>query len=605
MTTGKLQVHSENILPIIKQWLYSEKDIFVRELVSNACDAIAKVCHLQDRGECPPSDHRVEIRVDKQARTITFSDTGIGMDAGEVEKYLAQIAFSGASEFIKAYEIDDPFIGHFGLGFYSAYMIADRVEVQTRSYRPDATPVLWRCDGSSEYELQEGTRSARGTDIILYIGAESDEYLEPNRLAAILQNYCAFMPCPIFFNDRLINSADPLWLKPPAECTPRDYLNFYKTLYPLDPDPLFWIHLNVDYPFHLKGILYFPHLGHNFDINKSQIKLFSNRVFVSDNCKDILPEFLSLLKGAIDSPDIPLNVSRSHLQVDKNVRQLASHITKKVADALGALYSQDRERFLHAWPDCEVMVKLGILHDDAFYERCKKFVVWKTTQGSWLTIDEYLERNKEKSTVISYITEGQRSPPLLALYENKGIDVLIASTALDSAIMAYLEKRLQPHHFQRIDASVQDHLVDNSKEKTILDASGRTEGAKIEDFVRASLQTPIAVQAKSLTTDDIPAFIVFPEQERRLRDYLLRTGAEEAPKIFQKTLVVNTNSPLVNALYEMRHAKPDLACEMARQIYDLSLLAQQEMEHGSFIEFLARSNKLLLELAKQAREHTA
>lgn len=400
MVQGTLKIHTENILPIIKKWLYSDKDIFVRELVSNACDAIEKCRRLREHGELSVSDEefRIDLILDKEKRTLKIVDTGIGMTAEEVEKYIAQVAFSGAEEFLGKYKSQnekDQIIGHFGLGFYSSYMVAENVTINTLSYQGQAKAALWSCDGSPTYELSEGTRTTRGTEITLFVDKENDEFLEENRIRSILQHYCAFLPFPIFLNDKQINAKQPLWLKSPTECTETDYLEFYRSLYPLEADPIFWIHLNVDYPFHLKGILYFPKITKRFDWSQNTIKLFCNRVFVSDHCKDLIPDFLMVLQGAIDSPDIPLNVSRSTLQMDRTVRQLSSHISKKVTDRLSTIFSTEREKFIQSWPDIEMIIKLGVLQDDKFYERAKEFLIWKNLSGEWTTVDQYLERNRE------------------------------------------------------------------------------------------------------------------------------------------------------------------------------------------------------------------
>ncbi|MBS0654239.1 MAG: molecular chaperone HtpG [Verrucomicrobia bacterium] len=597
MKKGQLQIHSQNILPIIKKWLYSEKDIFLRELVSNACDALLKRSILQEN-EIDPA--RIDITTDKTGRTLTISDTGIGMLGEETEKYLAQIAFSGAEEFIKAYQTNDAFIGHFGLGFYSAYMVADSVQVRTLSYNREATAVLWSCDGSSEYELQEDARSAVGTDIILHINQENEEFLEEPRLLELLKRFCLFLPYPIYLNGTLINSKEPLWLKTPSSCSKQEYIDFYKLLYPFEEEPLFWVHLNVDYPFHVKGILYFPRMKKEIDLQKNHVKLFSNRVFVSEDCKDILPDYLTILKGTIDSPDIPLNVSRSYLQVDKTVKGLSHHISKKVVDTLFTLYKTDRDRFYEVWADCELIIKLGLLNDDKFAKTAKEFLVWKTTKGAWTQTSEYIENNKSKaSDSIFYVNEEQAASPLLDLYEKQGIDVLIAKAPLDSAVMSLLEKELSPVQFKRIDGHTTESIIDSSKEKTLLDADGRTESAKIADFVRSSIAPGIDVEAKSLAASSITGFISMKEEERRLRDYLARISAESPKESFAKaTFVVNTNSPVITSLYQMKDHQPELAKMMAQQIVDLALLSQKEMDTSQLKEFVARSNSLLEKVAQ-------
>lgn len=586
MTKGQLQIHSQNILPIIKKWLYSEKEIFVRELVSNACDAIVKRS-IVDNGKS--FDAKIDIRIDKEAKTLTFSDTGIGLNSTEAEKYLAQIAFSGAEEFVKAYQTNDAFIGHFGLGFYSAYMVADKVDVKSLSCKEDNPAICWSCDGSSEYEIVETVRDQVGTDVILHLNAESLDYLDEKHLNDLLRRFCLFLPYPIYVNDSQINAKEPLWLKAASQCSEKDYIDFYKELYPFEEEPLFWIHINVDYPFHVKGILYFPRYSKDFDFNKNHVKLYSNRVFVSDDCKDIMPEYLTILKGVIDSPDIPLNVSRSHLQVDKTVRALSGHIAKKVVDALQVLYRNERERFYTVWPDCELVVKLGLLHDEKFGAKAKELLVWKTTKGSWLL---------PENSPVYYVSEEQLGSPLVELYELKGIDVIIAKMPLDSAVMSHLE-RDGNLRFKRIDSEVQDQLVDPAKEQTVLDADGRTEGAKVADFFRKSLDlAQVNVEAKSLATVETAGFIALQEDERRLRDYLARIS-KEGPQtgVVKKTFIVNTNSPLVKALYQMQTSHPELAKLMVQEMYDLAALGQKELTAQEMKAFLLRSSQILEKIA--------
>jgi len=611
MEKGSLQIHSENILPIIKKWLYSDRDIFVRELISNSCDAIQKVKILRDQNEIEAKDDefKIDVKIDKDAHTLTFSDNGIGMDAEEVKKYIAQIAFSGAEEFLSKYKSkneNDQIIGHFGLGFYSAYMVADKVEVNTLSYKPGAEPVKWVCDGSSDYEMDRGTREARGTDIILYVGKEHEECLDNTYIKKILTHYCSFLPYPIFLDGQRINEHEPLWIKPASECKTEDYLEFYRFLYPFEEDPLFWVHLNVDYPFTLKGILYFPKIKRDFDLNKSSVSLYSNRVFVSDNVKDIIPNYLTVLKGVIDSPDIPLNVSRSHLQMDKTVRQLSNHISKKVTDSLSSLYKTDRDRFIEAWQDASIVVKLGILEDDKFYERAKEFLIWQNTSKEWTTIQDYLERNGEKSkNKIYYTIDEKHAGHFLEIYQQKGIEVLFANSPLDPFLIQFLENKLMPVTFQRIDAEVHDDMVDRSREKTILDAEGKTEAVKLAEFVRAKLDDEnIEVEAKSLATAAITGIILIDEKQRRMRDYLMRMAPEDrekqSPFLTKKTFVVNTNNPLMEAIQQLDQSKPDLAKELTRQVYELALLSQREMEPHFLNEFIGRSNRILEALTKEA-----
>lgn len=613
MVKQTLQIHSENILPIIKRWLYSDKDIFVRELVSNACDAIRKVKILRDQGltEARDDEFKIEIRIDKEQRTLKFIDNGIGMDADEVQKYIAQIAFSGAEEFLNKYKSNDEkdqFIGHFGLGFYSAYMVAEKVEVNTLSYKTGAEPVLWSCDGSAEYLLEKGTRETRGTEITLYVDKDNDEYLETHKLQEVLRHYCSFLPYPVYLGETLINSHSPLWIKPASECTSKDYLEFYRYLYPMDEEPLFWVHLNVDYPFHLQGILYFPKIRRDFDMNKNTVKLYCNRVFVSDDCKDVIPNYLMALRGVIDSPDIPLNVSRSYLQMDRTVRQLASHISKKVSDSLSTLYRSERERFIACWEDVGMVVKLGCLEDEKFYERSKEFLIWKDTEGNWTTIDEYIERNKEKNKdKIYYTKDAAHSTHVLEVFRQKGIEVLSAENPIDQYLMQFLERKLSPITFQRIDAAIDDHILDKEREKSILDASGKTEATHLADFIRSKLgDEKIKVEAKSLASESLPGFIVIDENQRRLRDYLMQMDPKDAASKMHLlqglTFVVNTNNPLMANIQKLDAIDPELSKDLVKHEYELSLLSQREMSPTALNDFVQRNNRVIEKLAKLANQ---
>lgn len=608
MVKKNLEIHSENILPIIKKWLYSDKDIFIRELVSNACDALQKVKILKDQGviQGDTEELRVDIDIDKTNRTLTFSDHGIGMDAEEVQKYIAQIAFSGAEEFLSKYKNlneKDQFIGHFGLGFYSAYMVAKVVEIHTLSYKPNAEAVFWSCDGSSEYLLETSQKQTRGTQIKLFLDENSDEYLDEFHVRKILEHYCSFLPYPIYFNGSLINAKQPLWIKAPSDCTETDYLDFYQTLYPFEEPPLFWVHLNVDYPFHLKGILYFPKLKKDYDYSKNTVKLYCNRVFVSDNCKDVIPNYLMALRGVIDSPDIPLNVSRSYLQMDKTVRQLAGHISKKVSDSLSTLYKTDKTRFIESWDDVSTVIKLGILEDEKFYERTKEFLIWKNVDSEWTTIDEYLERQREKTQdKIFYVRDPGHAQHFIELYKHKGIEVLCADSPLDPFIMQFLEKKLEPAKFQRIDADIHDSLIDKEKEKTILDESGRTEAAKLADLVRSKLSDDnIKVEAKSLASASLPGFVMIDENQRRMRDYLLHMDPKDMGKkmnlMGERTFVVNTNSPIISMIQKIDRHDPELAKDMIKEVYQLALLSQREMDPDSLNSFISLCNQVLEKVA--------
>jgi molecular chaperone HtpG len=601
MRKGALKIHTENILPIIKKWLYSDKDIFIRELVSNACDAIQKCRVLRDHGKLttPDDEFRIDIQVDRKARTLIFTDNGIGMTAEEVEKYIAQVAFSGAEEFVEKYSTQnekDQIIGHFGLGFYSSYMAAENVAIDTLSYQSGSEPALWTCDGSTSYTLDRGTRASRGTQITLFIDKDHDEFLEESKIRSILQHYCAFLPFPIYLNGSQINKKQPLWLKNTSECTDAEYLEFYHSLYPMEPDPIFWIHLNVDYPFHLKAILYFPKITRRFDWNQNSIKLFCNRVFVSDHCKDLIPDYLMILRGAIDSPDIPLNVSRSTLQMDRTVRQLSQHISKKVSDRLSTLYTTEREQFQKAWPDIEMIIKLGMLQDDKFYERSKEFLIWKNLKDTWTTVDEYLERHKEEyKGKVFYSAEDQLRSHVLELYRQKGIEILAASSPVDTPLINLLEDKMDGVKFQRVDGAIDETIIDPTREKTVLDAEGRTESFKIADFIRTKLSTDnLTVEAKSLTTDSVPALLIVDEEMRRMRETMALAQQALPPNFATKrTFVVNTNNKLVQSIYQLKDKDPNLAKEMIQHLYELSLLSQRELEPAALSQFVTRSSQIL------------
>ncbi|MBT3393981.1 MAG: molecular chaperone HtpG [Waddliaceae bacterium] len=606
MTTKKLQIHSENILPIIKRWLYSDKDIFVRELVSNACDAIHKVKVIADKGEASSQEHRIDITVDKEKRTLIFSDTGIGMDAEEVDTYIAQLAFSGAEEFIKKYQSNeekDQIIGHFGLGFYSAFMVSEKVEIDTLSYKKDAEAVLWECDGGVEYTTGKGKRKEQGTTITLHVDKDNEEYLEEPRIKGMLEKYCAFLPYPIYLNDTHINAKEPLWIKNAADCTDDEYREFYRQLYPFEQEPLFWVHLNVDYPFNLRGILYFPKVKRDYDFRKNNIKLFCNRVFVNDDCKDLIPEYLTVLRGAIDSPDIPLNVSRSCLQMDRTVRQLSGHIAKKVSDKLATLYKTDKEKFIASWSDVEIIVKLGAMEDDKFYKKIKEFLIWKNTDGEWGTVEEYIEKNKDKNdNKVFYTSDAKHNAHVLDIYREKGIEVLNLSSMIDTHLINFLEGHIAPAKFQRIDAGIVDAIIDTSKEKTVLDADGKTESVRLQEYVSSKLDIEnVEVTAKSLATESIPAMITIDEDQRRFRDYMRVANPGDIPAMpVKQSFVVNTNNALMKAIQELESGDEALTKNLIAHLYESTLLAQHELDSAQLTEYVVRSNAIIEKLAKKS-----
>ena len=609
MAKKKLKIHSENILPIIKKWLYSDKDIFVRELVSNASDALKKIRRLsKDTGLDIPDDQlTVNVAIDAEKKTLTFSDTGIGMTSDEVEKYIAQIAFSGAYEFAEKYKSEreeDQIIGHFGLGFFSAYMVADLVQIETLSYEKDAQPVFWESKGTSDYTLKKGTKKERGTSITLHINKDSEEYLNEEKIRSILNEHCAFLPFKLTLGDAHINDKEPLWLKAPKDCTPEEYKSFYRTLYPMEDEPLLWVHLNVDYPFHVKGILYFPKIKKGFDYSKSAIKLFCNRVFVSDNCKDLIPDFLMVLKGAIDSPDIPLNVSRSYLQMDSTVRQLGAHIAKKVADSLKAQYAKSPEEIQAAWPNFEVVLKLGAMQDAKFFERIRPLLIWKTAEGNWTDLDAYLERNLSSyEGKVYYAEEGKAEPSLLKLYAEKNIEVLIAHPMIDTHFMGFLEGKLKEKYpklkFQRIDSELDKTLLSEAApDADNIEASG------LKELVQKHLANDqLEVEIKPLGSNALFGFMQLDEQARRFRD-AYGQDQEGMEMLFQgkKTFVVNSASPLAKKLPSIEAKSPELAQKLTKEMYELSLISQREMNPEKIPAFLEQTAELLQEMSALIEE---
>lgn len=587
MTTGTLKIHSENILPIIKKWLYSDKEIFLRELVSNACDAMSKTQVLADKGEATIAEDELQVQITTKDSSIIISDGGIGMNTAEIEKYIAQLAFSGAEEFIEKYKDADEkeqIIGHFGLGFYSAFMVSKEVEIDSKSYS-DAPAAHWKCDGSSDYEMSEGTRKERGTDITLHISEDSKEFLEESRLRGILEKHCRFLPFPIFLNGKKINEKEPLWNKPASECTDEEYLEFYRYLYPMDQDPIFWIHLNVDYPFNLKGILYFPKIHKRMDVNQPSVHLYCNRVFVSDNCKDLIPDYLTVLRGVIDSPDIPLNVSRSYLQMDSTVRQLASHISKKVSDKLGTIYKTEKETFVQKWPDIEMIVKLGVLQDEKFYGRVQDFLIWKNTEGEWTTANDYVERHPDSKIYYTSHPE-EHSTDILQAYKDKGIEVLFAPQYLDTPLINFLEMKMEGKKFQRVDGGIDDALLDGE--------AGEHDEAIQQGFSDAIGKEKLTVEVKSLSSANIPALVVLKEESRRMRDYLAMTGNEFPGNLMDEhTLVLNTKNPTIASFMKLKDKDEPLAKKVATHIYESALLTQKELDPSQMNAYLSRANEVL------------
>jgi len=587
MQKGKIDVTSENIFPIIKKFLYSDHEIFLRELISNAVDATQKLKALASVGDFKGElgDVTIRVKLDKKAKTITVSDSGIGMTAEEIDKYINQIAFSGAEEFLEKYkDKTDAIIGHFGLGFYSSFMVSSKVEIVTRSYREDAKPVKWTCEGNPEFTIEDATREGRGTDIILHINDESKEFLDENRINEMLKKYCRFLPIPIAFGtskewkdgkevdtgkDKIVNETNPLWTRKPADLKDDDYQAFYKDLYPASEDPLFNIHLNVDYPFNLTGILYFPKIKSNFDIQKNKIQLFCNQVYVTDSVEGIVPEFLTLLHGVIDSPDIPLNVSRSYLQSDSNVKKISSHITKKVADRLQEIFKNDRDQFEKKWDDLKLFISYGMITDEKFYERAEKFAMFKNTEGKYFTYDEYEklikenQTDKNKSLIYLYASDVEEQYTYIDGAKNRGYDVLIMDGQLDPHLINHLESKFKDSRFVRVDSDVIDKLImkDDKKELTL---SYEELGELRNVFEGAGGDSgKFWVQFEEMGAEAAPVVITRSEFIRRMKDMSAMSGLSgyygSMPDMVN--LVVNVSHPLVKSVIDQKDQ--DLAAKIA------------------------------------------
>ena len=597
---GQISIHTENIFPIIKKFLYSDHEIFLRELVSNAVDATQKLKQLSSFGEFNGelNDLKVTVSLDEEAKTITISDNGIGMTAEEIKKYINQIAFSGASDFLEKYKdkTDDKgqIIGHFGLGFYSAFMVAKDVEIVTKSYRDGAEAVRWVCDGSTEYELTAAERAERGTDIILHVAEDSEEFLDKGRIRGILDKYARFLPVPVEFDGNVINNTAPIWTKSPSELTDEDYKTFYRELYPMGEEPLFWIHLNVDYPFNLTGILYFPRVKNELRFQREKIQLYSRQVFITDEVKDVVPDFLMMLHGVIDSPDIPLNVSRSFLQADSNVKKINGYITRKVADKLNDLFKEDRKGFEEKFDDIGLFIKYGILSDDKFWERAKNFVLLKGTDNSYSTIDEYREKTQANQTDKSdtliwlYTTDRKQQDAYIGSATRRGYDVLLMDNVIDAHFINALESKVEKVRLQRVDADTLDKLIDKDiNNESVLSADDQT---KVKELYEKTLDNKtLTVSVVSMPADELPVTITQPEFMRRMKDMSALSGEQSfygnMPVMYN--VAVNANHPLIGRLL----AETDEATQqaLAKQTYDLALLAQNMLTGADLPPFVQRT----------------
>jgi len=623
---GNISIHTENIFPIIKKFLYSDNEIFLRELVSNAVDAIQKIKRLSSLGQYPGElgDLRVEVAFDKEQKTITISDNGIGMTAEEIKKYINQIAFSGAEEFLEKFkEAKDAkeLIGKFGLGFYSSFMVADTVEIQTLSYQDGAEPARWTCDGTTEFEITKGNRTSRGTDIILHVNPDSEEFLDQYKLREILKKYCSFLPVPVKFGtktdwiedgedeegkpkekqvevDDIINTTSPIWTKAPSELKDEDYLGFYRELYPMSEDPLFWIHLNVDYPFNLTGVLYFPKVKNEMEFQRNKIKLFSRQVFITDEVKDIVPEFLMLLHGVIDSPDIPLNVSRSFLQADSNVKKINSYISKKVADKLAELFKNDREGYVQKWSDVGLFVKYGMITDEKFYDRAKDFVLFINTKNENFTFAEYREKieanqtNKDGTVVYLYTNDPAKQDAFIQSANKKGYDVLLLNSPIDSHFVSAIERKLEKSSLKRVDADVAEKLIDKGEQITSVLSDEDKESVK-KIFELAINNTNMKVEVESLGAEDFPVSVTMDEFMRRMKDMAKMGGGGMGfygnfPDTYK--VAVNGNHKLVSKILHAGEAEQK---SLAKQAYDLAMLSQGLLTGADLTEFVNRSISLI------------
>ncbi|MEO9005384.1 MAG: molecular chaperone HtpG [Ginsengibacter sp.] len=605
MQKGSIRVQTENIFPIIKKFLYSDHEIFIRELVSNAVDATQKLKTLASNGEVKEDIQNTDIHIliDKDKKTLTISDKGVGMTEDEVDKYINQVAFSGAEEFLEKYKGKNEanIIGHFGLGFYSSFMVSEKVEILSKSYKPDSKAVRWECDGSPEYTLEESEKENRGTDIVLYINEESKEFLEADRIRHILEKFCKFLPVPIFFEDKQINNPAPAWTKKPADLTAQEYQDFYKELYPFGETPLFWIHLNVDYPFNLTGILYFPKVKKSFEIQKDKIQLYSNQVFVTDEVKDIVPEFLMLLHGVIDSPDIPLNVSRSYLQGDPNVKKIGSYITKKVADKLDELFKEDRKSFEEKWESLGLFVKYGMITDDKFLEKANKFNLYEDADGGkYYTLEEYraaaesLQKNKDGKLVMLYTSDPVQQNSFIKAAQQKGYKVVKLETIVDAAFINNIEMKWPDLQFVRVDADILENIIDkNEHADSVL---GKEEEEKLKELFHVEIpDLHTTVEVKGLSPESAPVIATRPEFMRRMKDMAMNGGGGmgsfygNMPE--EVTLTVNGNHPIYQNILKEENAEHQ--GKLIKNLTDLALLSQGLLKGNELTIFINRSVEMM------------
>jgi molecular chaperone HtpG len=599
---GTLSVHTENIFPIIKKFLYSDHEIFLRELVSNAVDATQKLQKLASLGEFQGElgELKIKVSIDENRKTLTVSDNGLGMTADEIKKYINQIAFSGANEFLEKYKDQTDtqnIIGKFGLGFYSSFMVADKVEIHTLSYQTGAEAAKWECEGSTTFEITKTVKKERGTDIVLFINEDSKEFLEKFRIRGILEKYCKFLPVEIEFDGQVINSIKPIWAKSPSDLEDKDYLEFYKALYPFSEDPLFWIHLNVDYPFNLTGILYFPKVKNDITQHKNKIQLYSRQVFITDEVKEVVPEFLMLLHGVIDSPDIPLNVSRSYLQSDGNVKKINTYITKKVADKLNELFKDNRESFQAKWESIGLFVKYGMISDDKFYDRAKTFALLTNLSGEFATIDEYLEKvaplqtDKNGNRIFLYTTDQGKQHAYIQAAQKLGYDVLLMDGILDTHFIGTLERKIEKVSLKRVDADIASKLVEKDTQ-TVSVLTGKEKETVLEVFKEVVNDPKTTLEIEALAPEAMPVSIILPEFIRRMKEMSEMQGIMGGGFFpDSQKVVINGNHPLVSKIAQASQKEDQI--KLARQAYDLALLSQGMLTGQALTSFIERSTAMM------------
>ncbi len=604
---GQISIHTENIFPIIKKWLYSDKDIFLRELVSNAVDAIHKLQNVNlVEGLQLSDDYQVNIHIDKDAGTLTVADNGIGMTADEVRKYINQVAFSSAEDFIEKFkdlEDKNQIIGHFGLGFYSSFMVAETVEIRTRSYQKEAQGVHWKCEGTTSYSIEPIDMDQRGTEVTLHLNDDEKEFLDPVKVRELIKKYCNFLPVSICLEGDEVNDKNPLWTRSSSEITDDEYKEFYRKLYPMSDDPLFWIHLNIDFPFNLKGILYFPHLTNEFDVTRSHISLFCNQVFVSDNTPELIPEFLTPLQGCLDAPDLPLNVSRSYLQNDPQVRKIREVISGRVATKIVDLAKKDHDTFVPIWEDIHSFVKYGMMREDKFYDKVKDQVIYRSTGDErYTTLPAYLERNKEKhENKVYYANDEGAQATYLKLFKTQGLEALILDAMIDNHFIQFLESKNTDLKFERVDSDITENLLEHDDSKKIVTGEdNQSKEEKIEKIFKDHLDIKgLHIRVETLKDESVPGMILLNEQQRRFKEMTRmmaqQGGGEEMPDMFaDHTLMVNTASPAIaKVLALVDNHDQDTADMLVDQIYDLAMLSHQAISKERMAGFMERSGKLL------------